>query len=64
MMVMYLSQDGNNTDQVEYMHKKTTEGSNFIRGGGVQQNEFWKAMNSTFPKPTKYPLPAMSLNEK
>ena len=35
---MYLTPDGNNNDQVEYMHKNITTWETPIRSGGIQQN--------------------------
>ena len=46
------------------MHKKTTAWKNSIRGAVVQQNKAWKAINSTIPQTTKYPLSAMTLKKK
>ena len=55
MLGMYLTPDGNNKDQVKYMHKKATAWATSIRSGGIQQNEAWKALNSTNPKPGNTP---------
>ena len=44
---MHLLLDGNNKDQVEYMHKKATASEKSIRAGGVQQNKLWESLNST-----------------
>ena len=64
MLGMYLEQDGNNKDQVKYMHKKATSQANSIRAGGIQQNDYWKALNSTIPQTMKYTLSAITLNKK
>ena len=56
MLVMYIAPDGNNKDQVKSMHKKETSWATFIKVGCVQQNESWKALNSTIPQTMKYPL--------
>ena len=64
MLGMYLALYGNNSYQVEYMHKKTTAWSTYIRAGGVQQNEAWKDLNFTITQTMKCPLTAMILNEK
>ena len=64
MLVIYLALDGNDKDQVKYMQKKATNWATSIRAGGVQQNKVWKALNSTIFKIVKYPLPAMTLNDK
>ena len=37
MLGMYLVPDGNNKDQVKYMHKKATTWATSIRVGGVQR---------------------------
>ena len=63
-LVIYLAPDGNNKDQVKYMHKKETAWSTSIRSGGVQQNKLWKSFNSTIPQTIKYPLASMTLNKK
>ena len=55
MLGMYLTPDGNNKDQVKYMHKKATAWATSIRSGGIQQNEAWKSLNSTNPKPGNTP---------
>ena len=64
LLGMYLALDGNNKDQVKYIHKKATEWSTSIIVGGVQQNNAWKALTSTIPQTMKYPLSAMTLNKK
>ena len=64
MLVMYLTPDGNNKDQIKYMHKKSTVWETAIVSGGVQQNKAWKDLNSAVPQTMKYPLPDMTLNEK
>ena len=64
MLGMYLEPNGNNKDQVKYIKKKSTKWETSVRAGGVQQNEARKALNSTTPQNMKYPLSAMSLNEK
>ena len=47
------------------MHKKSTLWETSIRVGGVNQNETWKALNSTLPPQTmKYPLYIITLNEE
>ena len=52
---MYLAQDGNNKDEVKYMHTKATTWETYIRVKGVQKNEAWKALNPTTPQTIKYP---------
>ena len=64
LLVMYHAPDGNNKDQVKYMHKKATVWATSIREGDVQQNESWKAINSTILQTIKYPLSDMTLNKK
>ena len=61
---MYLAPDGNNKNQVKYMHKKETAWETSKRVGGVQQKEARKALNSTTPLTTKHPIYAMTVNEK
>ena len=61
---MYPAPDGNNKDQVKYMHKKATAWATSIRVGGFQQKLSWKALNSIILQTTKYPLSVMTLNEK
>ena len=61
---MYISPDGNNKDQVKYMHKKATSWAASIRVGGVQKKEAQKALNSTTLQKMKYLLSPMVLNKK
>ena len=56
MLGVYLAQDGNNNNQVKYMHKKATAWATSIRAGGVEQNKAWRAFNSTILKTIKMPL--------
>ena len=56
MLGMYLAPDGNNKDQVKYLHKKATAWETSIIVRGVQHNEAWKALNSTIPPHHKIPL--------
>ena len=53
MLGMYLAPDGNNNNQVKYMHKKATSQTTYIRAGVVQQNEARESLNSTIPKNMK-----------
>ena len=62
MLGMYLALDGNNKNQVKYMHKTATTRETSIRVGGVKQNEARKSLNSTIPQTMKYPLSAITLN--
>ena len=64
MLGIYLATDGNNKDQIKYIHKKATSWANSIISGSVQQNKAWKYLNSTIPQTMKYRLPAMVLNEE
>ena len=59
---MYPALDGNNKDQVKYMHKKACAWKTSIRVGGFEQNKAWKALNSKITQNMKYPLPAMTPN--
>ena len=56
MLVIYLVPNGNNEYQFKYMHKKATAWATSIKVGGFQQNEAWKALNSTIPQTMKYPI--------
>ena len=62
MLVIYLTPDGNNDDQVKYMHKRATAWATSIILEGVQQNKARKALNYTIPQTMRYHLPAMTLN--
>ena len=64
MLIIYLALDGNNKDQVKYMQKKATTWATYIRVQGVQQNEAWKALNSTIPQIMEYSLSDMLLKQK
>ena len=64
MLGIYLAADGNKKNRVKYVHKNATAWEASIRAGVVQQNELWKALNSTIPQTTIYPLPDMTLNEE
>ena len=64
MLGMYLEPDGNNKDQVKYMHKKETAWSTSVRAGGVQQNKGLKALNSATHQTMKYPLSDMKIYKK
>ena len=61
---VYLAPDGNNKDQVKYMHKNPTSWAISIIVGGVQQNKSWKALKSATLQTMKYPLSDMTLNKK
>ena len=61
---MYLAPDGNNKDQVKYIHKNLTAWATSIISGVVQQNESWRSLNSTITQTMKHPLSAMTLNEE
>ena len=63
MLGMYIAPDGNNDDQLIYMHKKSTVWETSIRSGGVKQNEAQKVLNSTNPQTMKYPLSEMIINK-
>ena len=63
MMGIYLTSDGNNKEQVKYMHKKSTTWETSIRAGSVQHKKSWKTLNYNIPQTMKYPLPAMKINE-
>ena len=64
MLGMYPVPDGNNKDQVKYMHKKATAWATSIIARSVQQNKSWKDSNSTVPQTMKYPLYSMTINNK
>ena len=64
MFRMYPTPDGNNKYQFKYMHKKAIAWATSIIPGGVQHKEAWKALNSTIPQNTKYPLPSITLDDK
>ena len=64
MLGMYLTPDGKNKDQVEYMHKKATTWATSIRAEVVQHNKALKDLNYTIPQIMKYSLPAMKQNRK
>ena len=64
MLGMYFLPDGKNKDQVKYMQKKAILWATSIRVRGVQQNDLWKALNSTITQTMKYPLSDMALKEK
>ena len=64
VLVIYLAPDGNNKDYVRYMHKKATTWAASIWSWCMQQNESWKALNSTIPQTIKYPLSSITLNDK
>ena len=64
MLVMYISTDDNNKDQVKYMHQKETAWSTSIRVEGVQQKRIMEIPKiNNLPK-MKYYLSAMTLNNK
>ena len=61
---VYLAMDGNNTEEIKNLRKKTQEFADQIRTGLVNKWDAWYAINSTIMKTLEYPMIATTITEK
>ena len=64
MLGVFLAPDGNNTQQIKEMKKKTKYLGELIRTGHVDRHETWTNLTLVAMKSLEYPLPALTLSEE
>ena len=61
---VFLAADGNQDDEISYLHKKATEWADRIRVSFLGESEAAKALQSTIVKKLEYPLLALTLSRE
>ena len=61
---VFLAADGNQDDEIEYLHDKATEWADRIRVSFLGESEAAKALQSTVVKKLEYPLLALTLTRE